>query len=214
MITLDRMAANPFDAREITPDRVYHFTDTARLAWIMTAGELRPSANRIGGYPAPEFVWATSDARGSPTAAGGASGYREGMTQLVRFTLPAGDFMPWTEIGARYPSWTPAERQRLESSARKRGDNPKTWFCRAEPLPIAAKTLIETKGYRDEAWREWRPRVLVVDPLGEGGAGVAIGDKLYLSRQLTDARGAVSYQVGEPIPAPTQAIAEIHRARQ
>jgi hypothetical protein len=31
------------------------------LPWILSDGELRPGANKIGSYPAPEFVWATTN---------------------------------------------------------------------------------------------------------------------------------------------------------
>jgi hypothetical protein len=40
---------------------VRHFTDSAHLPWILSDGELRPGANKIGSYPAPEFVWATTN---------------------------------------------------------------------------------------------------------------------------------------------------------
>jgi len=50
-------------------DFVSHLTDNARLPWILRSAELRPGANRIGGYPDPDFVWATINKRGSRKAA-------------------------------------------------------------------------------------------------------------------------------------------------
>jgi hypothetical protein len=85
-------------------EHVYHFTDTARLPWILRSGELRPGANRVGGYPDPDFLWATVDSRGARSASGGGQGYREGLVRLVRFTLRAEDFEPWPGILRRYPA--------------------------------------------------------------------------------------------------------------
>jgi hypothetical protein len=96
---------------------LYHFSDTGRLPWIVSTDELRPGANVLGGYPSPEFIWATSDARGSRTAAGGARGYREDACRLVRFTVDAADFEPWSGIGARYPAWTPEQVARPHGGA-------------------------------------------------------------------------------------------------
>ena len=46
---------------------VYHFTDTARF---LRDSELRPGRNKIGAFPDPEFLWATSNAIGDCTARG------------------------------------------------------------------------------------------------------------------------------------------------
>jgi len=67
---------------------VYHFTNVARLPWMLRAGELRPGANAIGNYPHPEFVWATTDGRGSRSSTA-SQGYRKAMTLLVRISLLA-----------------------------------------------------------------------------------------------------------------------------
>src|SRR5262249_35408585 len=155
---------------------LYHFTDTARLRWILQSVELRPGANRIGGYPHPDFLWATADVRGSRTAS--ASGYyRSGATRLVRFTLRPEDFEPWHSIVKRFPAWTPDQIARLEHAARGR-DQPALWHCRAEPLPRAHWVEIATRGYTDQGWQK-----LALDtyPLRRGVdlLGVVINKKLY-----------------------------------
>src|SRR5262245_16793805 len=170
---------------------VYHFSDTARLPWIMSTGELRPDANAVGGYPSPEFVWATSEARGSRTAAGGARGYREDKVRLVRFTLDVADFEPWSGIGARYPTWTPDQIAQLEASAVAKGDDPATWWCRVDPLPLARVILIETRAYRGPGWQPWTDRTLVVGP--EDSVGVVVGDVEFLSKKVTTASGSIAY---------------------
>jgi hypothetical protein len=57
-------------SEEALQARVYHFTDTARLPWIIQTGELRPDPHRLGGFPA-DFVWATLNAGGDRTSAAG-----------------------------------------------------------------------------------------------------------------------------------------------
>ena len=77
---------------------VYHFTDTARLPWILQSGELRPGANRIGGFPHPDFLWATTSERGARSAAASMQGFRTGLTRMVRFILHADDFEAWRDM--------------------------------------------------------------------------------------------------------------------
>jgi hypothetical protein len=52
--------------------KLYHFTNTARLLWIVGAKELRPNCNQIGGFPSPDFLWATTRSQGDRTASGNA----------------------------------------------------------------------------------------------------------------------------------------------
>ena len=40
------------DPKGLKMQPVYHFTDSTHLPWILSDGELKPGANRIGGYPA------------------------------------------------------------------------------------------------------------------------------------------------------------------
>ena len=71
-------------------NNVYHFTGTIRLPWILESGEVRPSPNRIGGYPA-DFLWATTDENGDRTSAAAGKAirklWREGHLLLIRFIL-------------------------------------------------------------------------------------------------------------------------------
>ena len=61
---------------------VYHFTNSARLPWIIETCELRPGLNRVGDYPNPDFLWATTNQLGDNTASGMSGGsytaYRQG----------------------------------------------------------------------------------------------------------------------------------------
>src|SRR5712691_7529216 len=143
--------------------RLYHFTDTAHLPWIFMAGELRPGLNRIGNYPSPEFVWATTDARGDRSAAASKQGVREGLTRLVRFTLAVGDFEPWPVARARFPQWTPEKIEKLERTGKARGSSPLTWHCRVDPLPADRWLSIETKKYTG-SWQTLQSRDLVFQP--------------------------------------------------
>jgi hypothetical protein len=173
--------------------QVYHYTNTARLPWIITAGELRPGANRLGGYPDPEFVWATTDPRGSRTAAGGNNrAYREGELFLVRFTLNADDFEPWSGIGLRYPTWTPDQIARLEQSGRRRGDNPGTWRCRAEPLPLGKDIAVGTRTYNNSHWRPWNEPTLIAASDSDDTIGVVVDGVAFISKKMTTGAYAVT----------------------
>jgi hypothetical protein len=131
---------------------VYHFTDTGRLPWIVAEQQLRPGRNQIGGYPDPDFVWATTSAYGDRTASG-MYGYRGGRTALVRLTLHAEDFEPWLGVGERYPQWTPEQVHRLEAAARKRGETCfDAWRIRTEPLPLSRIIRVEAKFYTGSWW--------------------------------------------------------------
>ena len=113
---------------------LFHFTDTARLPWIVASGELRRGDNRLGDYPV-DFLWATTSDKGDPTAAWackrGRKAYREGRSRQVRFTLDREDFAPWRDIVGRFSEWTPKYIATLESSGRKMGADPAAWGRRS-----------------------------------------------------------------------------------
>jgi hypothetical protein len=193
---------------------VYHFTDTARLPWILSTGELRPGRNAIGKFPSPDFLWATTSDKGDPTAAAGKRAWREGMTRLVRFTLAAEDFEPWPTVYSRFPQWTPDQVQSLEMTALASGSSPSRWLCRVDPLPADKWLSIETRTYRGR-WQAFDHReiaMLMADDQGarqvqqappEGDPGearaVVIGDMVYASvRTIVSSRGAYAYKVFEP----------------
>jgi hypothetical protein len=117
---------------------LYHFTDTVHLPWIVHSRQLRPGRNTVGNYPAPEFVWASTDPHDDGSAAmHRGEGYRSGLVRHIRFTLPQDQFIPWAEVPSRYPSWTADQVQRLERSAPHLRTDPANWWSRAEPLPLA-----------------------------------------------------------------------------
>jgi hypothetical protein len=169
-------------------DFVYHFTDSAGLPWILRSGELRPGSNKIGGFPDPDFLWATTDPRGDGTASA-MRGYRRGGVRLVRFTLHAHDFEPWRVVVGRFPAWTSHQIRLLEQIAKS---STETWRCRTEPLPKSSWVTIDTRTYVDKAWRPFDAPV--VD--GEDGyIGVEIGGKFYFSRKEKGPQGASAYSV-------------------
>jgi hypothetical protein len=170
---------------------VYHFTDTARLPWILTDGALRAGKNKIGGFPDPEFVWTTTDATGDSLASGGHGvGYRGGRVRLVRFTLHADDFEPWHEITKRFLAWTPDQVMRLER--RKNSSNPQHWRCRVEPLASDRWIASDTRSYRDNTWRPLTDRTVIAD---DEYCGIVIARTLYLSQRLTGPNGQAAYSV-------------------
>jgi hypothetical protein len=150
------MSATPLTPSVSEAKLVYHFTDTARLPWIIESGELQPGKNRIGGYP-PDFLWATLNEVGDRTSS--ASGkqalklWRAGITQLIRFTLNADEFGDWRELVNRDPAWTPHHIAQLEAAAADLGQkDTNSWRCRVAPLPLARALCTEAKSYARGRW--------------------------------------------------------------
>jgi len=125
---------------------LYHFSDTARLPFILKSGTLQPGRNSIGGFPDPDFLWATSQSAGDYTASG-AQEYRQGKIRLVRFKLERHQFVPWHEIVKQYPQWTSFHIAQLEKSAAGKS-KPTDWYCRSEALSLANVLTIETRTWQ------------------------------------------------------------------
>ena len=173
---------------------VYHFTDTARLPWILMSGELRPGSNRIGGMPSRDFLWATIDLRGDRSASLSLEMYREGRTRMVRFTLQADDFEPWRQLIDRHPAWTSDCIERLVRTARS---SPNTWHIRAEPLPSRSWISVETRSYADNRWLPFEGPLggRVIVNCGDGFMGVRIAGTVFASRQQQFSDGSTGYQI-------------------
>lgn len=176
-------------------ENVYHFTDTARLPYILDSGVLRPGRNRIGGFPDPDFLWATAQSVGDRTASGSNS-YRTMRTRLVRFTLDRADFVPWREIIKSFPQWTETHVDRLETTAKGMSD-PNDWLCRAEPLNLSKVIRVESRSY-NSPWVEHKNLssfAIDVDenPTVSSYLGVNINGTAYLSREFSAPNGAQGY---------------------
>jgi hypothetical protein len=178
---------------------LYHFTDSAHLPWILQTRELRPGRNKIGHYPDPDFLWATTDAVGDRSVAGMQS-YRQGKTQLVRFTLAVDDFEPWPVIVRRHSQWTADQIDRLERAGRRCGSRPESWYCRVEALIADRWLLLETKSYSGP-WRPFHSQIPITIPSAAGDSGLAIiiDDKVYLSRQIVSEHMATNYEIFRPM---------------
>src|SRR4051812_28106603 len=122
------------------------------------SGHTRPGCNRIGGFPEPDFLWATTSPFGDYSAAASFKDFQEGRTRLVRFSLRAVDFTPWPEAARAFPAWTPELIALFKRATRFQGLSPYgDWCARAIPLPQAAWLSIETRGAKET---EWQPFVL------------------------------------------------------
>ena len=165
---------------------LYHFSDTVRLPWIMEAGELRPSQNRIGGFPV-DFLWATSDARGDRTSSAAGADvrdlWRSANVQLIRFTLDTADFDDWEETGRRLGR-TEQQISVLKISAVNLGEpDASKWRCRHRPLGVRNALQVEAKSYVSGRW-------VPIDSSDDGCRGYphepdfrgfTIGDYVYVS---------------------------------
>jgi hypothetical protein len=170
---------------------VYHYTDTGRLPHILITEELRAGRNQIGGFPDPDFLWATTSAAGDRTASASMPALRAGRTRLVRFVLPADAFEPWPDIVARIPAWTPDHVVRLERAAAGKS-RPQDWRCRIDPLPADRWLAIETRSYTDKVWRPL-PTPWAVMPFDRQSYGVQIGSKVYVSTPVLGPHGSAGY---------------------
>jgi hypothetical protein len=136
---------------------VYHFTDTIRLPWIIETGELRPSSNRIGGFP-QDPLWATTSDNGDKTSAvfgkGARDVWRKGFSQLIRFTLDSDDFSEWKDVVGRDPDWTSDHVARLVLSAKALGEpDTSKWRARREPLLLNRVLAVHAKSYSGSGWK-------------------------------------------------------------
>lgn len=157
---------------------LYHYTDTARLPWIIQSGELRPGRNAIGGFPQPDFLWATSDPQGDRTASAHRGDYwRRGALWHARFVLDPADFLRWADNRDSLPGWTADHVGRLEAA---KGASPSAWWYREASLPLSACRAVEVRSYAVNRWRQ----ALLGQPIGvDGGAGlsITIGTRVFAS---------------------------------
>jgi len=137
-------------------EHVYHYSDTVRLPWILDAGELRPTNNPMSGYPTPDFLWATTSDKGSPTAtlANRKELYKAGIMLVVRFTLDTEDFSGWPALAIDHPDWTALHISILNRTGAEMGDDPRTWRCRIGALDKSRWVAIHLRSYSNPRWFE------------------------------------------------------------
>lgn len=178
---------------------VFHYTDTARLAWILHDGELHPGRCRVGGFPDPDFLWATTSLQGDRTASAGIGGFREGVVRLARISLSADAFSPWKVAADEHPDWTPDHVSRLEETAIRVGASKADiagWFCRTSALPTSAFVSVETRSWSN---KNWKPLHLTDDTViyakqGEKvAAGVEIDGVKYFAERVEGPDGRRGY---------------------
>jgi hypothetical protein len=79
--------------------------------------------------------------------------YREGVSQLVRFTLDPAEFSDWRETVSRNPEWSANHIVALEKAAAASGkSNVSRRRCRIAPLPIARTISVHAKSYASGKW--------------------------------------------------------------
>lgn len=178
-------------------DALYHYTDTARLPWILRSGELRGAKVPVADLPPQDFLWATSSDKGDKSASA-MQAYRSGLTRLVRFTLHRADFEPWRDIVKRFPDWTPKHVEMSEKSAKS---DPTAWWCRSEPPPRSRWLAIDTRSYADNLWRPLDLDVYVEAVEGGKVLGVIVAGKAFYSQQGQQANGRFGYEVVQVVHA-------------
>jgi hypothetical protein len=184
---------------------VYHFTDTARLPWIIKAAELRPESTAwVGdGWPAEDYFWATTNDWGEPSAASNVGRFLPTVypwvdtPRHVRFTLSDDDFeiLDCETIGRA--AWGPRYR-RLKRDVEKIGlaieAVSKDWRVRIDPLPLSRVIRIATRAAEDDPgiypWVPFKRQDLY--PAG-GGLCVNVAGTLYGSTRKKGVHGEWIY---------------------
>jgi hypothetical protein len=183
-----------------SPELVYHYTDTIRLPWIIVSGELQPSNNRIGGYPR-DLLWATTNANGDRTSSAmspsGLGLWRDGICELIRFSLHAKDFESFSHVICNCPEWTADQIARLESSAAAMGETDTSrWRCRSEPLPLTKALRVEAKSLAAGRWVEIdaSPGRCIASSKYPDTRGVVIGQYWYAATRQFTSDGNIVYE--------------------
>jgi hypothetical protein len=135
----------------MTTKKVYHFTSTSHLPWILKAHKLVPNHDNSLDFPSSYLLWATTNAEGDRSIPSifkrtYIDEWERDFVRLVRFTLDIGDFEPWLEIIKRFPQWAPKDVKLTELEDDSVWDiPPSTWQCRTEPLPMERWLAVETR---------------------------------------------------------------------
>jgi hypothetical protein len=181
------------------PDFVYHFTDTVRLPWIIHSGELRPDTNRIAGFP-QDFLWATTNEKGDRTSSSmsgdAVRAYREGVSQLVRFTLDPADFSDWRETVSKNPEWSADHIAALEKAAAASGERDVSrWRCRITPLLIVKAIRVDAKSYTSGKWSaiDATPEFCMMPDGNPQTRGFVIKGHAYCATRGRTPQGQASY---------------------
>jgi len=179
--------------------KAFHFTSSMHLPWILSVGELRPSLNRIGDFPSPDLVWATTDANGDRTATARTAhaAYRAGKMMLVRITFDASEFFSWSEVLDRFPQWTSRHVASLEHAAQTSGANPATWLCRSEALKLDRANAIDVRSFRNNVWRPVKSLEVRKPSNSSDWLVMEIDGKPYASQRTNGDKGAEAFTPGE-----------------
>jgi hypothetical protein len=165
---------------------IFHYTDSARLPWILHEQLLKPGRNQIGNFPDPDFLWATTDPLGDSTAASGTrlakAMYRQGIVAAVRFTLAMGDFMPWAVAKEKHPQWTSQQCARLEKNVPPK--QVAQWYCRTEALPASRWLAVEFRTWKNPEWRTVQRDMLHIPQDRSEGLAIRLDDIIYHSQQI------------------------------
>jgi hypothetical protein len=185
---------------------VYHHTNTAHLPWILYSGELQLGKSKVGDFPDPDFLWATTDANGDSTASFSLEAYRAGILDRVRFTLSADDFEKWPDITRDFPAWTPDHIARLGRVKNARSD---LWRARSEPLPRLAWVQIHTRSYRRPSWRPLPMTLRVYVVKDEPIRAIKLDGRLHASKRTILPSGRIRYDLCESTGIDDETLARL-----
>jgi hypothetical protein len=189
----------------MTSPSAYYYTNTVELPWIIECNELRAGTSRIGGL-AREMLWVTTNPNGdgisTAMSPAGLTLWCAGVTQLVRLTVNAGDFVPIPELVEAHTEWTAGQVAHLAKEARAMGEFVMAnWLCRSDPLPLARILRAEAKLRPSGRWTEIDLSPERCINLGQTTRGLIIGSDVYVARRKRLSDGNTEYDYIARYPA-------------
>jgi hypothetical protein len=172
---------------------VFHYTSILHLPHIIAAKALMPGRGIMGGFPQPDFLWATKSYNVDRTATCFNEQYRTGKMPIVRLTLPEAEFGLWGEALGEWPEY---DVNRLEASAKALGVDPRAWRVRKNSLMLDTGAL-QAVDYRyyNGTWRlleHMRVQIINDDTLA-----IELGSDVFVSRKVLKRHAPTVYVGGK-----------------
>jgi hypothetical protein len=169
----------------------YHYTDAARLPFILASGHIRPSRHiRAKVCPdVPEGVtWFTTHRRGDPSAA---ASHNAGAAPRVRLCIPLNATLDWREA-CRRVGWPESDLELAARRGRKCGSRVDAW--RAVPEPVSLAAVEDVHVLRPGG--VWQPMGEPVFRVQGDIAVIAFEGALYgVQRRVVPGLGSTAYAV-------------------
>jgi hypothetical protein len=169
----------------------FHYTDAARLPFIMTSGYLRPSRH-IRAKVCPDvpagITWFTTHHRADPTAAASHNG---GAAPRIRLCVPLSVTLPWAAT-CEQAGWARSDIELAEHHGRRSGARVDCWRAVLGPVSLAEVEdvhILRPGGV-------WRPMPEPSFRVAGDIAVIALEGMIYgIQRRMVPGMGTTAYAV-------------------